>query len=93
MGAVAPKAYKHCNCELSQDSYHHHHQATVQLCHMLPRSGLTNPEDSSVVFPGSCYLWPVGFYYPWPAVQRHSVDASQTVPSVAPYFVKDWTVT
>jgi len=52
---VGPKAYKQCNCELSQESYHlHHHQATVQLCHLLPRSGLTHPEDSSVYFTGFC---------------------------------------
>ena len=37
--------------------YHHHHVAIIELCHFLTRSSLINPQDSSVVFPGSfCFL-------------------------------------
>jgi hypothetical protein len=44
--------------------HHHHHDAAVEdLDHLLTRSGLTHPEVSSVVFPGSFCLLGCSFFF------------------------------
>jgi hypothetical protein len=52
-------------------------------CCPVPVSHIQKTLQLSSLVPAA--LWSVGFYYPWPAVQRHSVDTSQTI-SCCPIF-------
>ena len=48
--------------------HHHHHQAIMEVGHWMIRSGLTYPEVSSEVSPGSFCLWVYSFFLLFSAI-------------------------
>jgi hypothetical protein len=66
--------------------------AATELGHLLTRSGLTYPEVSSVVFPGSFCLLVGSFSLSWvtgSSVTGHSVDMLYPISVAAVYFVQN----